>query len=119
VGVQPLSHRARLLDAAQRPVPERDPQYRHFAGVHGRRLRDRAADRRHDVRRRRAVVARAAAAAVDSRRLHPGAVSADSSQLREQSGHRRGLQDLGDEPGAVVERVHPVYRRSAPSSRPD
>ena len=70
VGLQPLPHGARLLDAAHQPVPERHAERRHLARVHGRRLRHRPAHRRHDVRRRRAVVAGAAAAAVDSRRLH-------------------------------------------------
>ena len=46
------------------------------ARVHGGRIRHRAADRRRHVRRRRALVARAAAAAVDPRQLHDRAVSA-------------------------------------------
>ena len=75
---------------ARSQFPERDAERRHLARVHGRRLRHRSAHRGHDVRRRRAVVARAAAAAVDPRRLHPGAVSADSSELRQQPGDRRG-----------------------------
>ena len=104
-------HRDRLLDAAQQPVPERDAERRRLARIHGRRLRHRPAHRGDDVRRRRAVVARAAAAAVDSRRVHPRAVSADSSQLREQPGDRHAVPDLGDGRRAALERVHPLHRR--------
>ena len=35
----------------------------------------------------------------------------DSSQLREQPGNRPAVPDLGDEPGAAVERLHPLHRR--------
>ena len=102
------------------PVSERDAQRRHLARVHGRRLRHRPAHRRHDVRRRRAVVAGAAAAAVDPRRLHQRAVPADPSELREQPGDRPAVPDSRDEPGPAVERLHPLHRRRrGAGGRPD
>ncbi len=111
LGVQRLCERARLLDAARQSVSECDAQRRHLARIHGRRLRHRPAHRRHDVRRRRALVARAAAAAVDSWRVYPCAVPADPSEFREQSGDWTAVQDPRDERGAAVERLHPVHRR--------
>ena len=52
-----VPHRDRLLDAGAQLLPERDGERRHLAGVHGRRLCDRPAHRRRDVRRRCPVVA--------------------------------------------------------------
>ena len=46
VDLQPLPDRARLLDAANGAVPERDAERGHLARVHGRRLRHRSAHRR-------------------------------------------------------------------------
>ena len=85
--VQPLPNESATRCHAA-ALPERDAERRHLSRVPGRRLRHRSADRGHDVRRRRAVVDGAAAAAVDPRRLHAWAVSADPSAVREQSGDR-------------------------------
>ena len=68
-------------------------------------LRDRPRHRGDDVRWRRLLVARAAAAADDPRRLHQRAVSAHSSQLREQPGDRPAVPHLRDGARAAVERV--------------
>ncbi len=78
--VQICPHGDRLQHGAQQLLPERDAQRRHLARVHGRRLRHRAADRRRDVRRRRALVAGAAAAALDPRQLHDRAVPAGAGE---------------------------------------
>ena len=65
---QIFRHGRRLLRCrAHELLPERDAERGHLARIHGRRLRHRPAHRGRDVRRRRAVVAGAAAAAVDSR----------------------------------------------------
>jgi hypothetical protein len=39
------------------------------------------------------------------------AVSADPSQLRQQSGHRPAVPDLGNERRPALERLHPLHRR--------
>ena len=111
VDLQSLPHRGRLHRAAHQPVPERHAERRHLARVPRRRLRDRAPHRGHDVRRRRAVVAGAAAAPVDPRAVHHRALPADPSELRDQPGHRPAVPDLGDGARADLERLHPLHRR--------
>ena len=88
VDLQPVPHRDRPLARTDRPVPECDGRRRHFARVHGRRLRHRTAHRRHDGGRRRAVVAGAAAADLDHGRVHDDAVSPDHTGQRAQPRHR-------------------------------
>ena len=102
VDLPDLPHRNRLHGGADGRVPERNPQPRSVAGIHGRRLRDRPANRGRDVCGRRAVVAGAAAAALDPRQLHDRPVSA---------GARERPADRPDVGAPVVERVHPVHRR--------
>ena len=63
VDLQPVQDRYRLLHGTNESVPERHPQRRHFTRIPWRRVCHRPAYRGHDVRGRRAVVARAAAAA--------------------------------------------------------
>ena len=111
VDLQPVPPGRRLFDAAHQPVSERHHQRRHLARIPGRRLRDRSAHRGDDVRRRRAVVADAAAAHLADGRQHDDAARADPSRLRQHQRHRRALPDLRDEPRPDLARLHPLHRR--------
>ncbi len=117
VDLQHLPAGRRLLVRAQQPVSQRHAERRHLAGVSRRRLRHRPTHRRDDVRRWRAVVARAAAAVVAAWRRHAGSVSADPSQLRQQPRHRAAVPDLRDGPGPDLERLHPLHRRRRRAGR--
>ena len=111
VGLQPVPHRGWLYGAASKPVPERDAERRHLARISRRRLRHRSGDRGHDVRGRRAVVARAAAAPVDPRTIHHATTAAHPSRLRGEPGNRPAVPDFRDGPRPDLERVYPLHRR--------
>ena len=111
VDLRTLPHRDRLLRAAHQPVSERHAQRGRLARIPRRRLRDRPAHRRHDVRRRRAVVAGAAAAALDARPVPHRAAGAHPPELRQQPGHRPPVPAERDGAGSAVERLHPLHRR--------
>ena len=105
-------HRGRLLVRAHQPVPQRHAERRHLAGVHGRRLRHRPAHRRHDGRRRRAVVAGAAAAAVAcSARPFPTPFPPIHPNFANNPATGQPFLISEMAPGPDLERLHPLHRR--------
>ena len=101
----------RLHRAADRNLSECLDERGHLSRVHGSRLRHRPQNRRRHVCRRRAVVARPSAAALDHGQLHDRALPASPPQR---------FADRSDVGRSALERLHSLYgRRRRTRSRAD